>query len=384
MMTNVPNYAAKYAAEAARVDFLRDEAKDLKVRWDKGMNYFSSFFAELERLRPQIGDDKLNDWCFWNMGIGLKTIMGTARILQEEDARRVRDEMKIASDITKAKAAQERYAIAAEKAAKLAAVEAARQQRETEEQRQRETVEAETRRQRDLAMANLTPKNSQVTDEIVGAIKERILKSGPANLRRNAIMTDLGISRKIYDRAVERARGELSAERTINGYAPSRSSERSLRPRRRDSRDTLAAMSEQLVIDTIELEPNSSDDLANGMRADLEKIIHGRLQAEKGRREWIEGSLGLAEKLRKAKEIYPSPAAFSRWLSDHGCGEEVLPHHARAALIKMGHHLTAARDALERVPSWSWEVIWRNELGHLTNVRKSAFDEEMSVPAVIH
>jgi hypothetical protein len=382
-MTDVPNYAAKYAAEAARVDFLRDEAKGLKVRWDKGMNYFSSFFTELERLRPQIGDDKLNDWCFWNMGIGLKTIMGTARILQEEDARRVRDEMKIASDIANAKAAAQRAAIAAEKTAKQAAEKAARQQREAEEQRRREAAEVEAQRQRDLAMAELIPKNSQVTDEMVDAIKKQLL-SGSATLRRSAIMKDLGISRKIYDRAVERARGVLLAERALNGYAPSRSSERSLRPRRRDSRDTLAAMSEQLAIDTIELEPNSSDDLANEMRADLEKTIHGRLQAEKGRREWIEGSLGLAEKLRKAKEIYPSPAAFSRWLSDHGCGEEVLPHHARAALIKMGHHLTAARDALERVPSWSWEVIWRNELGHLTNVRKSAFDEEISASAIIH
>lgn len=197
-MPDIPDFAA----QAERVNFLREEAESLLVRWKKGQNFFASFFAELEALRPQITDQLLGEWCFWNLGIGLNTIHKTAQILGEADADRVRAMTKIARDIEKAKAAAQRKAAAIERAAKQAAEEAARQQREIEAQHQRDSL------------APKRKKDSKTTSAIP-ALRAEIRRRLLANVavRRSELAKNFLVGEHAVQLAIVFEEGRLAAER---------------------------------------------------------------------------------------------------------------------------------------------------------------------------
>lgn len=81
-------------------------------------------------------------------------------------------------------------------------------------------------------------------------------------------------------------------------------------------------------------------------------------RTERGRREWIEGTLEQAAALKEARSRFPDDLQFSRWLA-----ESDLDHASRDdrdALVGMGEDLETARIVLEELPErWSWANIWR-------------------------
>ena len=130
--------------------------------------------------------------------------------------------------------------------------------------------------------------------------------------------------------------------------------------------------------------PTTLDSLAAGIKADLERTEHGR-------NEWIEGTLGLAAKLKQARGEFGSNAAFSKWIADNAIS---INHQDRAALINMAENLDLARENLRNTKRSSWQHIWNEEMvyrftqvsktiqGELGNNSKSILDAIKDSPGV--
>jgi hypothetical protein len=98
----------------------------LKVLWQKGRNYFSSFYVELGDARNEIRDDKkFASWCVTDLRIGLDTLTSVSKVLKKADA-----------DVVKRELANARDADRTERRAKKAA-----ERKEREEERARQAIE---------------------------------------------------------------------------------------------------------------------------------------------------------------------------------------------------------------------------------------------------
>jgi hypothetical protein len=95
-----------YAAPAQGKPELTGDAQvdRLRALWKSGQDKFHAFYATLNAVRQQVGDDKLADWCLDNCGIGMSRITQVADVLKKDDAARVKEELKAA----KAHARQQR------------------------------------------------------------------------------------------------------------------------------------------------------------------------------------------------------------------------------------------------------------------------------------
>lgn len=346
----------------ARVQFLQEEARRMQVLFNKGQNMVAAFYAELENLRPQITDELLGDWCFWNLGFSLNGLNRIAKIFDDANADRVRASLKKARLLEQEQAAEERARVAAEKAAQRAAEDEARRQREAE--KAAEAAEAERRAA--LAMTRVQRGHSKVTPALVAQVKARLLAGAP--ILENETAREFGCTPHVVRAAADQARGEIRAEARHAGIVPEPPKKR--RPRR-DSRDVLAEVSD----DTQRSQPALADGPASG-EDPLAKTFHAAYarqsearRAWRGARSaWIEATLEIASVLRQARERSPTNVAFSTWLKANGIDGKISPHD-RAALLGMGGDLTTARAALEKTNSWSWELNWK-EINHLANSRK--------------
>jgi hypothetical protein len=66
----------------------------LKVLWQKGRNYFASFYVELGDARNEIRDDKrFASWCVTDLRIGLDTLTNVSKVLKKADADVVKREL---------------------------------------------------------------------------------------------------------------------------------------------------------------------------------------------------------------------------------------------------------------------------------------------------
>jgi hypothetical protein len=66
----------------------------LKVLWQKGRNYFATFFVELGDVRKQIdNDDEFASWCFTDLHIGLERLIKTSNLLKKDDAAKVKQDL---------------------------------------------------------------------------------------------------------------------------------------------------------------------------------------------------------------------------------------------------------------------------------------------------
>jgi hypothetical protein len=66
----------------------------LKVLWQKGRNYYASFFVELADARKQIGnDDEFASWCVTELHIGLERLIKTSNLLRKDDAAKVKQDL---------------------------------------------------------------------------------------------------------------------------------------------------------------------------------------------------------------------------------------------------------------------------------------------------
>lgn len=101
-------------------------------------------------------------------------------------------------------------------------------------------------------------------------------------------------------------------------------------------------------------------------------------RTERGRQEWIEGTLELAVTLSEARVGFPSNAAFAAWLGQNEL--DSFGHQDRAALINMAGDLQLTRRVLEETKRISWRHIWCEEMEHLTRVGKT---DLLSTPSVI-
>jgi hypothetical protein len=92
--------------------------------------------------------------------------------------------------------------------------------------------------------------------------------------------------------------------------------------------------------------------------ADRIRSAHGR--TERGRQEWIEGTLELAAALAEARARFTSDQKFSHWIVDATL--EDISHQDRAALIRMAGDLAATRQVLEETQRNSWRLVWEKEI----------------------
>jgi hypothetical protein len=91
-----------------------------------------------------------------------------------------------------------------------------------------------------------------------------------------------------------------------------------------------------------------------------ERIRMAYDRAAKGEREWIAGTLELAEALAEARERFTDNGHFSHWLIDKDL--DALGSNDRAALIGMGKNRDLASAIIQETNSRSWQLIWRNEV----------------------
>lgn len=97
---------------------------------------------------------------------------------------------------------------------------------------------------------------------------------------------------------------------------------------------------------------------AMNVLADRIRVAYGR--TERGRREWIEGTLELAAALLEARGQFKADRQFAHWIVDAGL--EDISHQDRAALISMADDLAATRRMLEETKRLSWRYIWEEEM----------------------
>jgi hypothetical protein len=115
---------------------LDEQANRLKALWKSGRDKYASFFAVLNEVHAEIGDDELFHWCFDNLHIGMSVILKTRKVLAETDEKAVRTNLKhIESDAKKFERAKARIAeLEAQLAARVPDTAAAERIRELEAQ----------------------------------------------------------------------------------------------------------------------------------------------------------------------------------------------------------------------------------------------------------
>jgi hypothetical protein len=75
---------------------LREQVQRLRALWKSGRDKYRSFFAVLNEVRMEIGDDALKDWCFDRLRIAFSAINVTANILGDVDGKIARASLKAA------------------------------------------------------------------------------------------------------------------------------------------------------------------------------------------------------------------------------------------------------------------------------------------------
>src|SRR5258708_37791049 len=92
--------------------------------------------------------------------------------------------------------------------------------------------------------------------------------------------------------------------------------------------------------------------LADGIRDNFKRTQFGR-------REWIEGTVGLAENFWKARQQFAVNQEFSIWLGNNNL--DYFGKNDRAALISIGGNIKLTKCVLEETMSVSYRRIWGNE-----------------------
>lgn len=105
------------------------DAFRLRVKWDKGRNYFSSFFAELIEVQQSMESKAFEEWCRTQLGLSVGVILTSSKILKSIDAAIIQRNLAAARDearrqklikrrqdnVIKAEQLQEKARLAAEK-----------------------------------------------------------------------------------------------------------------------------------------------------------------------------------------------------------------------------------------------------------------------------
>jgi hypothetical protein len=86
------------------------------------------------------------------------------------------------------------------------------------------------------------------------------------------------------------------------------------------------------------------------------KIKAAIAERDAGRRQWIDGSVKLAELLAQVRaRVGEDDSAFGGWLTIH---DIKISRNDRAALINLGRNPRAMREVLEQTTRHSYQHIW--------------------------
>jgi len=80
---------------------LDEQAQRLKALWKSGRDKYQSFFAVLDEVRKQVGDDDLANWCFDHLRIGMSVIVQTTKVLTETDEGAMKASLRRAESLNK-------------------------------------------------------------------------------------------------------------------------------------------------------------------------------------------------------------------------------------------------------------------------------------------
>jgi hypothetical protein len=152
----------------------------LKVLWQKGRNYFSTFFVELADVRKAIGNDRdFAFWCINDLHIGLDALTNVSSILKKTDASFVKRDLAAAREAERARKSVERAArekAAAEERAKKALEKEQKKAQDKKERKKKHDKEYYRRKkQKQLeayAKGGVKPNGSLPLDKLAGPIKE--------------------------------------------------------------------------------------------------------------------------------------------------------------------------------------------------------------------
>jgi hypothetical protein len=83
-----------------------------KVLWQKGRNYFTTFFVELRVVREQIGNDReFASWCLNRLHIGMDALTTVSSVLKKTDAAIAKRELAEARQADELERMQKRAAV---------------------------------------------------------------------------------------------------------------------------------------------------------------------------------------------------------------------------------------------------------------------------------
>ena len=74
------------------------DANRLRIKWNKGRNYFLSFFSELEEVRKGMGNSTFARWCITELHLSVGIINNAANVLTKIDADVVKRTLAIARE----------------------------------------------------------------------------------------------------------------------------------------------------------------------------------------------------------------------------------------------------------------------------------------------
>lgn len=210
----------------------------LVVLWQKGRNYFSTFFVELKQIRDDIGNELVfARWCETHLQISPSILIKVSSVLKEADAMKVREQLAATKLAEQMRKAAEREELAKAKIAERTAREeekaqaAAEKERLKKERKKNEKSENDQRRYKRkkaeklvayAAMAgnNITrfANDSKPTNiiklpeiELVEKIKTACLRV--TTLRVEWIETSLELAAHLYD-----ARGRFSSDNAFGDW----------------------------------------------------------------------------------------------------------------------------------------------------------------------
>jgi hypothetical protein len=84
----------------------------LKVLWQKGRNYFTTFYVELRAVREQIGDDReFASWCLNRLHVGMEVLTNVSKVLKKTDADIIKRELAEARQADELERMQKRAAL---------------------------------------------------------------------------------------------------------------------------------------------------------------------------------------------------------------------------------------------------------------------------------
>ena len=92
--------SAKWFADLEKIEHAKPtettvQAVDrLRALWKSGRDKYTSFFAVLDEVRKEVGDDKFDAWCMRELMIGPSVITKVTGILHESDAKRIKADLK--------------------------------------------------------------------------------------------------------------------------------------------------------------------------------------------------------------------------------------------------------------------------------------------------